>query len=200
MRNKVFALGLLVAGVFVMASRPAFAQPGNANANGNGGQSEIQRGYAIAPVPLNLTGKNYALVGLGAYLVNGPMDCIGCHTADLYLPGGDPFLGQPAMINKDTYLGGGNAFGPFISRNLTPDKDGHPAGLTYDQFVQVIRMGTDLDAAPPHVPDNPGLLQVMPWPSYRNATDQTLRAIYEYLSAIPCLEGGPNPEPNRCGP
>src|SRR5262249_31317050 len=31
--------------------------------------SRIQRGFAIAPVRLNLTGKNPALVGLGSYLV-----------------------------------------------------------------------------------------------------------------------------------
>jgi hypothetical protein len=35
------------------------------------------------------------------------------------------------------------------------------------------------------------LLQVMPWPVYRNMTDRDLRAIYEYLRAIPCVEGDP---------
>ena len=29
-------------------------------------------------------------------------------------------------------------------------------------------------------------------------TDHDLRAIYEYLSAIPCLEGGPGEPANRC--
>jgi hypothetical protein len=38
----------------------------------------------------------------------------------------------------------------------------------------------------------------MPWPIYRNMTDHDLRAIYEYLSAIPCVEGGPGEPPNRC--
>jgi hypothetical protein len=47
---------------------------------GDGGESEIQRGFQIAPVTLNLSGKNPSLVGLGSYLVNGPGDCIGCHT------------------------------------------------------------------------------------------------------------------------
>ena len=31
----------------------------------------------------------------------------------------------------------------------------------------------------------------MPWPIYANMNDHDLRAIYEYLSAIPCLEGDP---------
>lgn len=32
--------------------------------------SRIEQGFAIAPVPLNLEGKNRALVGLGSYIVN----------------------------------------------------------------------------------------------------------------------------------
>jgi hypothetical protein len=31
----------------------------------------------------------------------------------------------------------------------------------------------------------------MPWPTYSKMSDRDLRAIYEYLSAIPCLEGDP---------
>ena len=196
MNKTLLTVALSLTSVLTLALQPGFAEPGN----GNGGQSEIQKGFAIAPVPLNLAGKNVGLVGLGSYLVNGPMDCIGCHTVDLFLPGGDPFFGQPAMINPDTYLAGGAAFGPFISRNLTPDQNGLPGGLTFDEFVQVIRMGTDLKAIEPHVPDDPGLLQVMPWPAYRHSTDRTVRAIYEYLSAIPCIEGGPGQPADRCGP
>ena len=198
--RKPFLMNWILLATVTVAVDPALAQPGKGLGNGNGGQSEIHKGFAIAPVPLNLSGKNIGLVGLGSYLVNGPMDCIGCHTVDLFNAGGDPFLGQTASINTATYLGGGASFGPFVSRNLTPDKDGLPGGLTYDAFLQVIRMGTDLKAIPPHVPGNPGLLQVMPWPAYHNATDHTLRAIYEYLSAIPCLEGGPGQLPDRCGP
>lgn len=37
--------------------------------------SRIQRGFEIAPVPLNLEGKNRALVGLGSYLVNAAASC-----------------------------------------------------------------------------------------------------------------------------
>jgi hypothetical protein len=192
--RKAFLGGSLIYCVLLAGLIEVTAQQGN----GNESQSEIQRGFEIAPVPLNLNGKNRGLVGLGSYLVNGPMDCLGCHTSGLFLAGGDPFLGQPEMINTAAYLGGGVPFGPFISRNLTPDANGLPGGLTFEQFEQVIRMGTDFKAIPPHVPGNPGLLQVMPWPSYRNSTDRVVRAIYEYLSAIPCIEGGPGLPPNRC--
>jgi len=33
----------------------------------------------------------------------------------------------------------------------------------------------------------------MPWPTFQSMTDHDLRAIYEYLSAIPCIEGPPAP-------
>jgi hypothetical protein len=102
------------------------------------------------------------------------------------------------MINTETFLGGGNAFGPFISRNLTPDKNGLPGGLTFDEFALVIQTGVDLKGLEPHVPSFPGLLQVMPWPQHRYWTEQDLDGIYQYLSAIPCKEGGPGQTSNRC--
>ena len=41
------------------------------SAQDNNGQSEIQRGFSIAPVLLDLSGKQRGLVGLGSYYVNG---------------------------------------------------------------------------------------------------------------------------------
>lgn len=183
----------VVVALGVQSQQPARGQTGE-------GESEVKRGFEIAPVTLTIKpGTNRSLVGLGSYLVNGPMDCVGCHTADLYLPGGDPFLGQPEAINQATYLGGGSSFGPFVSRNLTPDASGRPAGLTLDEFKQVMRHGVDLkgvEQAP--VPGPTPILQVMPWPAYRHSTERFLEAIYTYLSAIPCVEGGPGTQPNRC--
>src|SRR5690242_8044534 len=43
-------------------------------------ESKVQQGFEIAPVPLNLAGKNRALVGLGSYIVNAVGDCNGCHS------------------------------------------------------------------------------------------------------------------------
>jgi hypothetical protein len=59
--------------------------------------------------------------------------------------------------------------------------------MTFDQFKLVIRTGIDLDKAHPQFGP---LLQVMPWPVYQSMTDQDLRAIYEYLSAIPPAQPG----------
>jgi len=155
--------------------------------------SRVQVGFAYARqqgITLDFSRKDRQLVGLGSYLVNAVGGCNDCHTAPPYTS--DPYaaLGAPKQINIPCYLAGGMPFGPPpfglppgspVSRDITPFEDGRPAGLTFNQFKHVIRTGED--------PDNPGhVLRVMPWPVYQSMTDQDLRAIYEYLSAIPAIE------------
>lgn len=166
---------------------------------GQGSASEtsaIQIGRSIAPVPLNMRGRNPALVALGSYIVNAQADCAGCHSFPQYAPGGDPHLGQPEVVNQATYLSGGaDFFGPFVPRNLTPDAQGRPARLTLEEFLLVLNTGADLKGRAPFVPSPQNdLLQVMPWPIFRHMTDREKRAIYEYLSAIPCIGSA-----ERCG-
>lgn len=175
----------------------------------------VRRGFEIAPVPLNLSRKDIALVGLGSYIVNAVADCNGCHSAGPmteYAPGGNPYFkgNPPTVVNQSTYLGGGRNFGALlpgtpeiVSRNLTPDRSGRPAGgRTFQEFLEIMRNGTDLDQLHPNCsvtvtsncfpaqqPFNGELLQVMPWPSFRYLSDLDMRAIYEYLRAIPCITG-----------
>jgi hypothetical protein len=170
----------------------------------DGDEAKIRRGFEIAPVHLDLAHKNRALVGLGSYIVNAQGECNGCHSAGpttQFLPGGNPYFGQPEKVNPATYLGGGRDFGPYpfptstlhiFSRNLTPDHTGLPiGGDTFQEFRNTIRTGVDPDQLHPNLPPpfNGSLLQIMPWPAYRHMTDRDLRAIYEYLSAIPCVAG-----------
>lgn len=151
--------------------------------------NQILRGYEIAPVPLNLAGKDWRLVGLGSYIVN-TTGCNDCHTHPNWANGGNPFLAQPEQINTAQYLSGGRVFAPtIVSLNITPDRYDRPAGLTLAGFLEVMHYGHD-----PR--DPPGdLLQVMSWPLYRWKTDHDLTAIYEYLRAIPSLPDNPNPGP-----
>jgi hypothetical protein len=154
---------------------------------------EVIQGYRISPVPLNLIGKNRELVGLGSYIVNAHGGCNDCHTYPAFAQGGDPYQGQPTAINSPQYLTGGRQFGPFTSRNLTPDLSGKPAGLTFDEFEHVLRTGAEPDRPPgSHLPP---ILQVMPWPVYSQMTRRDMRAIYEYLSAIPSRPDNPAPGP-----
>lgn len=153
-------------------------------------ESKVKTGLAIAPVPLDLRGKNRDLAGLGSYIVNAQGGCNDCHTAPSYKVGGDPYLGQKKAVNVECYLAGGRQFGPFTSANLTPDSSGRPAGLSLSEFLKLIQTGVDPDPEPWHPP----LLQVMPWTVYQDMTDRDLRAIYEYLAAIPSIQ----PRPAGC--
>jgi len=148
------------------------------------GASEIKRGAEVAPVPLNMKGLNPALVREGSFIVNAQGGCNDCHTVPQYALGGNPFLGQPEIVNEPCYLAGGADFGPFRSRNLTP-RNGLPAGRTLSEFKDLMRNGTDYrnDATP--------ILQVMPWPVYGKMSDKQLEAIYEFLRAIPIIDPRP---------
>jgi len=67
------------------------------------------------------------------------------------------------------------ALGRVASANLTP----HPSGIPYydeDMFVQALRTG--------YVGAR-RLNQIMPWATFRNMTDEDLRAIYAYLKTLP---------------
>jgi hypothetical protein len=204
---------ILLAGM--LSSSPRIRATDNDDEDRN--ESRVQRGLDIAPVHLNLEGRNRALVGLGSYIVNAHVPCNECHGAgpaiNQFLPGQNPYFGQPAVINPATYFGGGRDFGAIapgaahiISRNLTPDKTGLPVGgHTFAEFVQIMRTGVDLDNLHPACPTGivnascvpapfrADLLQTMPWPGLSHLTDHDLRAIYEYLSAIPCVAGPAKP-------
>lgn len=216
--------GIVLGGMLTSAPR--------LQAHDNGEESIIQRGFEIAPVPLNLAGKDRNLVGLGSYIVNAVSDCNSCHTGGQfpsfdYTVSGNPYFGEPPVVDPTVYLAGGQSFGPvgdpvgpsgyagpdIVSRNLTPDKTGRPeGGHTLAQFKQILRTGIDFDHSHPTctsltptpqpancIPstlDNPidgSVLQLMPWPTFRNMADHDMDAIYEYLSAVPCIEGPPAP-------
>jgi len=200
----LIALGIVIAGMGLTAAVHA--------ENIDKIQNRVKKGFAIAPVHLRYRKDIQGLVGYGSYLVNGPGGCVGCHTYPQYLnTAGDPFVsGDPSnpAINTTHYLGGGQCFGPFISRNITPDPaTGLPADLTLDNFITMMRTGMDeqciVNPSNPICslePDSGGILQVMPWPAYHYMTNYDLKAVYYYLTAIPnstpcneiCNDGEPD--------
>lgn len=210
MRSPIL-FALFVSGTLLGTSVALHAE----GAPDRGGDSRIRRGLEAAPVSLDLRGRDRALVGLGSYLVNVVADCNGCHSAGPqteFARGGNPYFGQPKVVNSATYLGGGRDFGPLVpgtphivSRNLTPDRTGQPAGgLSFPEFVYILRTGEDPDHLHPTCsaivttnclppPFDGDLLQIMPWTAFQDLTDHDIRAIYEYLSSIPCIDGPPAP-------
>jgi hypothetical protein len=153
---------ITLAGMMLVSSPQVRAQ--NDNTRGSDSEFEIQQGFAIAPVPLNLVGKDPTLVLPGSYIVNAQGDCNGCHARDPaveFTPTENPYLLSPPFSGKVTtdpthYLAGGRDFGPFpggpggiphlYTRNLTPDKTALPeGGHTLPEFLQIMRHGTDFD-------------------------------------------------------
>jgi hypothetical protein len=250
--SKVTAGAVVALGTIVLAGMINTPHRVQAQENRDNDEASLIRiGFAIAPVPLNLEGKNRDLVGLGSFIVNAQGDCNGCHTGGLapnfnYANNHNPYFGQPTETDPNTYLSGGQDFGPavpasppggfpyypwatppipssyppaeygayvgpnIITRNLTPDKTGRPeGGHTLKQFKTILRTGKDYDqlhptcttATPTPKPANcipppvdGSLLQVMPWPVFHNMTDHQIESIYEYLKAIPCIEGPESPD------
>ena len=197
--GKCMLAGAMLAVIVFFTLSPVSGAPGQGRDQQDDSESRVMQGLAIAPVPLDLRGKNRALVGLGSYLVNAQGDCAACHTdvAPAFLPGGNPYLGQPEMIDPVRYLIGGRQFGaPGVgprSRNLTPDPvTGLPAGYTFEEFLHVMRTGEDLKHLPPFFPsvELDLLMNPMPWPGFSKFTDRDIRAIYEYLRSIPSRPPG----------
>lgn len=223
--KKVVKTAGIVAAISAIALAGMFIRsPRVQGSEDDGDESKIQIGFKIAPVPLHLEGLDLELVGLGSYIVNTGT-CNDCHDtgpAKQFAPGGNPYFGQPKKLNPKTYLGGGRVFAPvsgppsppIIGRNLTPStKTGLPEGdHTFPEFLEILRTGKDFDhlhpncsttittnCFPPVPPFNGDLLQVMPWPNLKDLTDHEIRAIYEYLRAVPCVQGNYPGEPaDRC--
>jgi hypothetical protein len=164
--------------VLVVAPSVTFAEDRHSRDDDRSSREDdrISVGRAIAPVPLDLAGKNKRQVWLGSYIVNA------CHTAPPYAEGGDPFRGQPEQINTEGYLCGGTDFDVAISADISPDENGLPAGLERREFIRLLRTGEKPDGS---------LLQVMPWPIYGKMIRRDLAAVHAYLSAIPSCSAEP---------
>jgi hypothetical protein len=87
----------------------------------------------------------------------------------------------------------GTAFsGPWgvsFAANLTPDQNTGLGIWTEDMFIGAIRTGK-------HMGVSRDILPPMPWPMYRNATDEDLKSIYAFLRSIrPIHNRVPTPLP-----
>ena len=116
------AVTLSTAGIIVFVGMQLGSTKVHAD-NPNSNQDLVAIGFNIAPVQLDLTGKDPTLVGLGSFIVNAQGDCNGCHTSS---PTGsefgfsnnsnNPYLlfpnKPPWKVEAQYYLGGGQNFGP----------------------------------------------------------------------------------------
>jgi hypothetical protein len=133
----------------------------------------------------------------GKYLVN-MIGCSDCHTPFKMGPKGpepdmERFLsGHPEqvgpleapkasgiwlMATAATNTAFAGPWGISYTANLTPDQNTGLGIWTEDMFLKAIRTGR-------HMGVSREILPPMPWPAFRNATDEDLKSIYAYLRSI----------------
>jgi hypothetical protein len=145
----------------------------------------------------DVQGSQQAMIERGEYLVNA-IGCHDCHSPKIMTPHGpepDPerlLSGYPSTmplprINKDALqqwvlfnqelTSAAGPWGVSFAANLTSDETGI-GNWTEAQFINAIRHGKykGLDGSR-------DLLPPMPWPMYRNLSDDDLKSIFAYLKS-----------------
>lgn len=110
----------------------------------------------------------------GKYLVDGVMGCFGCHTdQDWSKPGAPPVAGKEGSghVRADQDM-------PWlVAPNLTPDKETGIGTWSDDALARAIREGIGNDGR--------ALYPTMPYPSYRQMSDEDLASVIAYLRTVP---------------
>jgi hypothetical protein len=150
-----------------------------------------------------------ARVQRGEYLVK-IMGCNDCHTPWKMGPHGpEPDMsrmlsGHPEEIGPlpnhkapEPFVWSGFAtntafsgpWGVSYAFNLTPEQNTGLGIWTEEMFIQTIRTGRHMGVSRPINPP-------MPWPAYRNASDEDLKSVYAYLRSItPIVNRVPDYQP-----
>ena len=104
------------------------------------------------------------------------------HPADEALPPYDAVTTKGYVLFSNGFTATVGPWGTSFSANLTPDATG-TGTWTEAQFINAIRNGKfkGLDGSR-------DLLPPMPWPAYRNLSDDDLKAIFAYLKTIKPVE------------
>ncbi len=166
---------------------------------------------APAPPPTPAKTAEVNPVERGKYIVSFA-GCNDCHTPAKMGPNGpEPDMarmlsGHPedAKVTKPfqpqgDYIAGVNATGTAWSgpwgisytMNLTPDQNTGLGIWTEDMFIKAIRTGKHMGTE-----TSRDILPPMPWPVYKNMTDEDLKAVWAYLRTVPPVTNHiPDPVP-----
>jgi mono/diheme cytochrome c family protein len=136
----------------------------------------------------------------GKYLVSS-MGCNDCHTPWKMGPNGpEPDMtrmlsGHPENAKvgatpkpgngwmgaySDDFTAWAGPWGISYTANLTPDQNTGLGIWTEEMFINAIRQGKHMGTSRPILPP-------MPWPAFRNLSDDDLKAVFAYLKTIPAI-------------
>ncbi len=99
------------------------------------------------------------------------------HPQDMPIAGGATLSGPWVWAGAGTNTAFSGPFGVSFAANLTPDPETGLGKWTAETFLAAIRNGR-------HEGQGRPLLPPMPWPMFRQATDEDLRAIFAYLQSL----------------
>jgi mono/diheme cytochrome c family protein len=112
----------------------------------------------------------------GKYLVDCVMGCFGCHTdQDWSKPGAPPVAGREGSghVWSDQDL-------PWlVAPNITPDKETGAGNWSDDTLARAIREGIGHDGR--------ALFSRMPYPDYRQMSDEDLASVIAYVRTVPAV-------------
>ena len=110
----------------------------------------------------------------GKYLVDGVLGCFGCHSdPDWSKQGAPPIAGRE---------GAGHVWSDqdmpwLVAPNITPDKETGAGNWSDDALARAIREGVSHDGR--------ALFPIMPYPDYREMTDEDLASVIVYIRSLP---------------
>src|SRR6516164_5030409 len=114
----------------------------------------------------------------GKYLVNGIVGCVDCHSEhDATQNGAPPKEGRQGagvLFLQDPSLG------ILYAPNITSDRDTGIGNWTDDQIARAIREGIGGDGR--------ALFPIMPYPNFRNLSDEDLASVIVYMRSIPAIK------------
>jgi mono/diheme cytochrome c family protein len=112
------------------------------------------------------------------------------HPQDLLMPPAPALPEGPwLVVSSGTNTAHAGPWGVSFTANLTPDPDTGIGTWTARNFRDTIRTGR-------HFGRGREILPPMPWPVYRNLTDEDLDAVFAYLQSIPPIRNRvPEPLP-----
>jgi len=115
------------------------------------------------------------------------------HPEGMELPPAPAAVGPWIVASSATNTAHAGPWGTSFTANLTPDETGL-GPWTLENFRQAIRTGRHMGRGRPILPP-------MPYPVYKNFTDDEFAAIYAYLRTIPAVKNRvPDPLPPAAAP
>jgi mono/diheme cytochrome c family protein len=104
------------------------------------------------------------------------------HPQDANLPPPPALPPGPWIVTASgTNTAWSGPWGVSYTRNLTPDKETGLGTWNKQMFIDTIRNGRHMGVGRP-------LLPPMPFPMYKNMTDEDLSAVFAYLQSIPAIK------------